>query len=158
MLIMGIDPNPKLIGWILWDSKKEEVPRDSVTRCMGMEEVDVFLNMLFRRQTKTVVIETPVIYQKAKKEVGDTLRVVGMIEWELKRQKRFCKRLTPQKIRGHVTRGGGGMTVRQCLIARFGKDTKGEPLEGITYHIWSALAAAVWGSDCLGDAWTKHKE
>ena len=129
ILEKGLEPNEEL-RWRLWRFINEASSKK--------EEVDVAIEMIqsYGMPVGREIFETCLW-------VG---RYVEIVKYNLGREPHLYSRT---KIKAYVTGSSKAKDkdVRQALMTRFGGAKKGEPLEGVSKDIWSALAVAVYHYD-----------
>ena len=131
--LVGIDENYKVVKKIYDDNQVIE-------KFLEEEEGDV-----------EVAVEFVQSYGMAVgRETFITVRWVGRFERAYDNGQKFYRDkffyYARPTVRAHICSGVSRVKdkhIRASLIMRLGKSKKGEPLEGITGHLWSALAVAV---------------
>ena len=143
MNILGIDPGSDQTAFLLFNTDDETILEKGI---LENEEFISFLSAL--NGYHNVAVETIQCYgMPVGKDIIDTCIMIGRIVQAL--GVTYCFLYPRPKIKASIT----GMTrakdsdVRRALIARFGGTKKGEPLNGVSKDMWSALAVAVYHAD-----------
>lgn len=150
-LVLGIDPGPEEHGVVLWDPAASRV-----RRAMNMRTIELQRYILDACEPGRDVIACEWIQSFGMKvgvSVFQTALSVGMIH-AVAPGMRFVYRI---QIKMHLCQSARAKdpNVRQALIDRFGEcGTKKQPgpLYGISKHLWSALAVAVYAAEVCDPA------
>lgn len=140
MLIMGVDPGSEETAFIVVESEPFSVVNKGIFP--NREFLDIC------EYADEIAIEDVQCYGMAVgQSVFNTCKQIGRIEDRARRHRLFFyKRPT---IKAHFCNSARAKdaNVNQVLRDRFGEAKKGQPLEGVKTHIWSALAVAIYHYD-----------
>jgi hypothetical protein len=146
--ILGIDPGPKDFAAVWWDGQE--------AKQSGYANIE-WLVLDAGYMEGVVAIEDFVVYQPLRAEGRETIKMIGAIRHECKRQKVPCIEIPRAEVLRHFgVKKGGDTALRAALTDRFGGSkaaawgTKKEPgpLYGITgSHLLAALAVALTAWD-----------
>jgi hypothetical protein len=149
--ILAIDPGQEKSGWIIWDSVEEKIINKGIN---PNEDLLCWIeSSAFGQSIDAAAIEMVGHYgtgMAVGNSVFDTCVFIGELKHALER---FNPKLVLRPdIRLHFChhRNAKPANVNQVLRDRFGeKGTKKNPgkLFGVSDHIWSALAVAVYFAD-----------
>lgn len=170
MLVLGIDPNPKQIGAVLWDAKNEKILFKKVLTpdeaLRGINDVGMLYmpyNILYDQETEKQYMDynTFLAIERirgygmvAGNSVFDTCEIIGALEEAGKNHFKKVFKVPRKTVITNLCNNprAGDKDARAYLIDRIGdKGTKKAPgpTFGFNDHLWPALAVAV----CVGDAW-----
>lgn len=148
-MLLAIDPGPSSSAWILFD-------RDKGPITFGFIENDRLIDMLPSSEAREMAIEMVACYGLAVgADVFETCKWIGRFvqAWNAGERHTLVYRKDIKMHLCHSMRAKDS-NIRQALIDRFGgkdkaigkKKTPG-PLFGVSGHLWSALAVAVYYAD-----------
>lgn len=152
--ILAIDPGPKESAYVLWDAENKKVINKEYLAN------GILLSSIYYIEADYVVIEGVTNYgMPVGNNIFEMLLWVGRFYEAAKNNKNIYTKPVPviiyrNDIQIHFcnTKKASKSNVNMVLTNRFGKKgTKENPgiLYGITYHIWDALALAVYWGDKL---------
>lgn len=162
MIIIGIDPGPLDCAFLIWESDSESILAKGWVP--SFEIIDSIPKWALRWSRPRVAIEMVACYGMAVgREVFQTCVVIGRISQQCANSGLATDAIERGPIKMHFCHSmrAKDANIRQALIDRFGEPgTKKAPgkLYGVSKHLWSALAIAVYAGDTKPKEIEKAKE